>query len=144
LIRRAESRDIAAILTLGKALHAKIGGLPEIDENGSKMLIARALCDRQRILLVGETKGELTGFFFGMVEELFYSKAKYATDVIWFSSDPKNSILMLRSFLRWAKSKQVHHIQMGISSGGDTSRTEQMYERLGFTRIGAHFLRRAS
>lgn len=142
MIRRAESKDIMPILAIGKELHQKIGGLPPIDEQGSRMLLARALCDKQKLLLVGERNGAINGFFFGMVDELFFSKAKYATDVIWTSTDPVNSVLMLRRFLVWAKEKNVHHIELGISSGVEPERTEALYQKLGFTRVGAHFIKR--
>lgn len=142
MIRRAESKDFDAIMALGRELHEKIGGLPEIDDRGCRMLLAGSLAHKRRLILVSERNGVITGFMFCMVEELFYSKAKYASDVILYANDGFSGALMVRRFMRWAKTMSVAQIQLGVSSGLNVDRLERLYQKLGLAKAGALFIGR--
>lgn len=138
MIRRMEGRDIPAILELGKRLHAAIGDLPEIDEPGCKMLLARALCHKKQLVLVHERDGQIVGVLFGLIEEMWFSKALHATDVIFYSTSAGGAF-MLRRFIRWAQSMGATEIDMSVSSGVDTQTTSRMFERAGFKNMGNIF-----
>lgn len=137
MIRKATCDDIPAILALGKELHAKVGGLPEMDMNGCRQLLAQAIFHKRRLVLVAVKDGVITGFFFGMIEELFFSKSHYASDVAIYATDGMSGALMIRRFIRWAKAMGVTQIQLGVSSGLNIDRTDTLYQKLGLKRVGA-------
>lgn len=138
MIRRMEGKDIPAILELGKQLHAKIGDLPEIDEQGCKMLLARALCHKKQLVLVHERDEQIVGLLFGVIEEMWFSKALHATDVIFYSTHAGGAF-MLRRFVRWAQSMGATEIDMAVSSGIDVPLSSRMFERAGFKNMGSIF-----
>lgn len=141
MIRRATSDDIAPIMALARKLHATIGNLPPIDEQGCRMLLAQALCNKRRLLLVAERDGVVTGFMFGLIEEYFFSKSHYASDVILHSTDGISAAYLVRKFVRWAESMGVTNIQLGVSSGIAIDRADALYRRLGLTRVGSLYSR---
>lgn len=133
-----EGRDIPAIIELGKRLHAQMQDPNGIDEQGCKMIFARALCHKKQIVLVHEKDGQIVGMLFGVIEELWYSKALHATDVMFYSTCAGGAF-MLRRFIRWANSMGVSQIDMAVSSGIDIPGSSRMFERAGFQNIGGIF-----
>jgi len=138
MIRRMVGADIPAIIELGKRLHAQIGDLPPIDENGCKMLLARAICHKRQLVLVHERDSQIVGVLFGVIEEMWFSKALHATDVIFYSTCAGGAF-MLRRFVRWAQGMGVSEIDMAVSSGLDIPNSSRMFERAGFKNVGGIF-----
>ena len=88
-------------------------------------------------MLVAVKDGVITGFFFGMIEELFFSKSHYASDVVIYATDGMTARLMIRRFIRWAKAMGVVQIQLGVSSGLNIDRTDTLYQNSDSNRVGA-------
>ena len=78
-----------------------------------------------------------------MVDELFYSRKKFATDVCAFVREEAKGMgaYVMRAFMRWAWSRTgVVEIILGLSSNIDPERTGAFYEALGFTRVGGIYI----
>jgi len=92
------------------------------------------------VLVIVNTKNEPQGFLLGMVDELFYSRQKIATDLAVYVRPDHRHIApkLFKRFISWAKQKpNLIQITLGVSSGSEgTERTGLMYERLGLGHVG--------
>jgi hypothetical protein len=140
VIRRADSKDIMPIIEMGKALIARLGSLPELHEQDSKMLLARALCDRKQLLLVSERDRSIKGFFWGGVEQYVFSREKLAQDIIFHATDGSMPF-MIHRFIRWAKEQGVkpQHIALGVSNASDPLQMDSLMDKIKFQRTGGYY-----
>lgn len=143
-VREAGIQDIRRILELGKELLGKsVYAGTEVDDIKFKRACATLIGSKMGCVFVVVDEGNIAqGFILGMVDDLFFSKSKYATDLATYVTDEFRMLapFMIRRFITWAKSKGVSEITLGISSGiGDTQRVGRLYERLGFSPVGGMF-----
>jgi len=143
MIRRANVLDIEGMLALGYRAHARAQNYPPIDDLSCKRMAAMAVQSKQYIVLVDDVGGVITGMIFGTTDRLAYSTARYATDVLFIAERPGSGIAMLRQFIEWAKKQNVWEITCG-NSAGDDPRMDNLYRRLGFTKIGGLFQMKGS
>jgi len=147
-IREAEVADIGQIHELAKELVAEsvYRGI-EMDDNQFKRTIATQIGSRAAaVFVVVDYDGAVQGFLVGMVQQLFWSKSKFATDLCTYVRPEARHIggFMVRRFIKWAKGMPgVVEITLGISSGiGDVARVGRMYERMGLEHVGGlHVMR---
>lgn len=146
-IRIGDVTDIDEICDLASEL-LKTGAYANIkpDEQKFRLFLAGMMGIKKGIiLLVVDDKDKPQGFLFGVIEELFFSRQKMATDLaIYVRKEHRNMAPnLLRTFVKWAQSKtKMSRIILGISSGiGDPRRTGKMYERLGFNQVGGIFMK---
>lgn len=80
--------------------------------------------------------GRVTGMIIGVAQQLWWSRRRYATDLVFYS-EKGDGRRLLQAFRRWAWSVPgVVEITMGQSSGIDIERTRKLYERAGMKLIG--------
>lgn len=147
-VRLADIPDMKHIVELGYELLGKsfYNGIKP-DEPTFKMTVASMMGSKRGVVYVAVDDDDVPqGFFLGMVDDLFFSKERYATDVAVYVRDEYRHLAprMYRSFIAWAKNKpRVREITLGISSGiGDAERTGKMYSKLGLSRIGGLYMMR--
>jgi hypothetical protein len=141
-IRLGDVPDIAAIVELAIELQEQsvYAGIKP-DTAKFKLLVANMMGDKtSRVIVIVDDDDKPQGFLIGLVEELFFSRSRYATDLaVYVRKDFRNlAPIMFRSFMQWAKTKpRVVRIMFGISSGvGDIERTGEMYKLLGMSACG--------
>lgn len=99
------------------------------------------------VFVVVDDEGEVQGFLMGMIDELFFSKARFATDLATYVRKEYRHLapFMVKRFAKWAFSKTgVKEITLGISSGMDTvDRAGRMYRAIGFKPAGGVYVMQA-
>jgi GNAT superfamily N-acetyltransferase len=143
MIRFGTHADIPAIIKIGQLIidASQTYSMP-VDKDKASYMLRRAISDRQMALFVAERAGKVVGFFIGLMDEHWFSKERYATDV-GFCVLPEHAdqgVWLLRRFMRWAKGAGVSSIQLGLSTGMDADgRTGQMYQAHGLSKVGGIF-----
>lgn len=98
------------------------------------------------VLLVVDDQGSPQGFLLGIIDSLFWSQSRYATDIAVYVREGFRHLAprLFQEFIEWAKSKpRVAHITLGLSSGiGEPDRVGRMYERFGLNRVGGIYYSR--
>ncbi len=149
-IRLGDIPDIDAIVELSHEIKEQsvYAGI-KIDNAKYRLLIARMMSDKtSRVIVVVDDDDRPQGFMLGLVEDLFFSRARYATDLVVYVRKGFRNLapIMFRSFMQWAKTKpRVVLIMFGISSGvGDPQRTGELYQSLGLSLCGGIYSKEVS
>ncbi len=146
-VRIADIPDIKEIYILAKELHEQsIYSNIKSNEEKFKMLVAGLMGSKTGIVLViVDHNDKPQGFLLGVIQELFFSKARMATDIAIYSRKlfRKLAVEMINKFIKWAESKpRIVQITLGISSGiGNSLRIGLLYERLGFRHTGGIYVK---
>lgn len=143
MIRPARERDIPKLIDLAESFHedSAYRDFP-IDRPSAYRSLAQCAQMATACLLVAEDRerGQITGFLAGVAQEVWFSRSRCATDLVFVSRRPSDSIKLVRQFVRWAWGvPRVIEVTMAISSGIHPERTGAFYERLGFTSIGGMY-----
>lgn len=98
------------------------------------------ISSRTACALVSEQCGELDGVLLGVVEQLWFSSASIASDLMFYSERPLVGYSLLKRFIEWAWAvPSVRQILMGQSSGIAIDELAQIYQRLKFARVGGFY-----
>jgi len=147
-IRIADIPDIEEICTLGRELLAQsVYADIKPDESKFRLFVAGLMGNKAgTVLVVVDDNDKPQGFMIGMIDELFFSRQRMATDLAVYVREGYRHLAprMFREFIKWAESKaRVAQITLGISSGiGDAERVGRMYENLGLSQVGGIFVKR--
>jgi hypothetical protein len=132
-IRLGDIPDMDAICDLATELQGQslYDGI-EPDPTKFKMLVANMMGDKtSRVILIVDDDDKAQGFMLGMVEEFFFSRRRYATDIAVYVRKGYRHLApsMYRKFIDWAITKpRVDRIMFGLSSGiGNPNRVGEMF-----------------
>lgn len=146
-IRLGDIPDMEAICELARELleQSVYDGI-EPDPQKFKMLAANMMGDKtSRVILVVDDQDKPQGILLGLVEEYFFSRRRYGTDLAIYVREGFRHLAprMVREFIHWAESKpRVDRIMLGVSSGiGDLDRIGRMYNQLGLSNIGGIYMK---
>jgi len=145
MIRKAEFKDVSAIMEVAKEMHQKSLSISvPVDSKLLRNNLQVCILSAEHFVLVVELEGKIEGALIGVTHQLWYSKKKQATDLFFYVTDRGTGwgAKMMRRFISWAKDNPgVREIMLGTTSGiGDVERTKKLYERMGATRIGDTFV----
>ena len=92
--------------------------------------------------------GKMVGVMLGIVSTISFIKATCAREIVLYIKpehrDSFFSIRLIKEFEKFAKSREVDFINMGITSEINDSRIGQLYERLGYEPKGRNYSKRIS
>lgn len=145
MIRKAENKDVSGIMELVKEAHSKsISQFVKLDPKTVRTNVQVCILSAEHFVLVVELDGKIEGVLIGVTHQLWYSRAKQATDLFFYVTYEGTGwgAKLMRRFISWAKDNPgVKEIMIGITSGiGDADRTKRLYERMGAMRIGDTFV----
>lgn len=148
-VRDGRIVDIPQVLLLAKELLEQSPAYAGIQMNDTKFkrTVAMAISSKLgSVFVIADDDDVAQGFIVGFADELFFSDARYVTDLAVYARECARSHagFMVRRFIKWARSvKGVRIIPMAISSGiGDVERVGRMYERLGLMLAGGLYVGR--
>jgi len=84
----------------------------------------------------------LTGIIAGVSNQIWFSKKKQVVDLVFYVSPEHrgHGFYLARRYLAWAKNvKGAVEVYLGVTSGLDTDRTDDLYSKLGLTRVGSSY-----
>ena len=144
MIREAKYSDITHLCSFLEPFH-DIGAYNNISVNKPttiKNLTAMLSSPMHKIWVV-ERDGEICGALGVVSTELWFSKRHYATNLFLCTNDSgKGSAgFLLRAFKRWVNGRPIiKDVTLAITSEiGDPERVEQLYQAVGFKKLGGLF-----
>jgi GNAT superfamily N-acetyltransferase len=141
-IRKATILDISALLVMLHTMHKETEvDVPKI--NSAKMINKINELLHHGLILVAETDNKLIGSIGGIPTTDWWSDEKYMADA-WFyvyknhrnSNCAKN---LVEHFIKLVKEVNMK-IRLGHIFSGDVDRKDNLFERLGFTKVGSVFV----
>ena len=147
-IRMGDIPDIDAIYDLGEELLAQsVYADIKPDRVKFRTLVAGLIGQNiGTVLVVVDDQDKPQGFLLGIVDELFFSRQRQATDLAVYVREGYRHLAprLLKRFIDWAESKpRTAMITLGISSGiGNFERVGRMYENFGLAPVGGIYIKR--
>ena len=138
MIRKGRYEDITRILELAN----KAGDLTPYsqvprDRQSMVQVVTSCMASRFSCCFVAEHEGILTGVLLAQAPELWFSKKRAATDLLFYSERADGAGL-IREYLQWAWSvPQVIEVSLAQSSGLDMDRFEKLCAYAGLQRMGS-------
>jgi|TARA_Y100000310_G_scaffold279895_1_gene299299 N-acetylglutamate synthase-like GNAT family acetyltransferase len=144
MIRDATLKDIPELIEFLKPFHDEGGYMDiSIDAKVMKINLQNMLSSPMHKIWVVERDGEICASLGVVSTEIWYSKRHYATNLFLCSNNKgKGSAgFLLRKFKKWCDSRPIiRDVTLGITSEiGDIKRVEQLYQAIGFKRLGGLF-----
>jgi hypothetical protein len=143
VIRKAHLGDVPALYVLGRRIHMKSDDRDvPMDEAVVRGTLAELITSSRGLVLVDEVDGLVTGVVAGFVDQLWWSKKRYAITLIAYAERTGAIAWMVKRFIRWAfDQKCASQVVLDVSFGGQLGqKTQEIYERLGFEKVGASFI----
>lgn len=137
-IRKAVPEDLNAMVDLAYRLcdrtpYAHIAR----DRPSVVKTFCMAMSSQFGCAFVTEHQGSISGLLIGVAQQLWWSRARYATDLVFYSERAGDGYRLLKRFMDWAWSAPgVVEITMGQSSGIDPKRSAALYRRAGLELVG--------
>lgn len=132
------------VLELAREMHAESASHNDVPMNEQKMIsqLKTPITNPDIYVRFAVRSGEVIGVFFGMVTSLFFSDQRAATDKAWFVRKSRRgsyaAVLLVRDFERWAIQRGATKFFLGQSTGVQMDLTQQLYEALGYTKVGVN------
>ena len=91
--------------------------------------------------VVDVREGLMVGFFLGHICRYFFSQAKASYDLAFYVTPEfrgsSSVVQLINAYETWAKSRGVKQIYLGQSTGVDMEKTDRLFNRLGYTKLGS-------
>lgn len=142
MIRAGKHTDLAQIMTLANRvgdLSPYYRGIPR-DRQGMVQTVTQCIASQFGCCLVAENDGRLTGVLLAQAVELWFSKCRTATDLLFYSEIAGDGFRMAKAYSAWAWSvPRVCEVTMAQSTGLDIERTTRLLRLAGFEHVGGVF-----
>ena len=141
VVVKGDYKDVKEVLEFGKVYHEKsLYKNCTWDYHIARKTLLQTIAQNHMCLYVAREKGEVVGFIIGMTDQLFFSKDKMATDLVFIAK--KGGATLLHLFKKWASKKQAKLILCANASGmGDLDKVESFYNQNGLTTVGNMYWR---
>lgn len=145
MIRQATYKDLFDIRDLLLKVQNDIGyGHVHINEMVGMKSLNHLISSKRGLVLVSYNGDELTAAIAATPIDYWCSDSDYyVTDVLFISNDPHASSRMIDAVEKWARTLRINvvDVTLSISSGVNIDRTGEFYERKGYHRIGATYMK---
>lgn len=147
MIRTAAPHDIEALMGLGRQMHAE-GAFNVHAMDEQKVRQAMLHCIDKQFASVSAGPDGLDGMLLGQASELWYSRAKCASDVLFYvRPDRRGSITAVRlvqAFVEWAHWTGAAEVQIAQSSGVRVEELHRLMTGMSFGHVGGVYKWRIS
>ncbi len=141
-VRQAALGDIPAFVALGRQMHTESSVYGMYDFGEQKVYdYFRQLIEEDWGIVISLVKdGEVIGGFAGLIYPQWFGKDKWASDIALFISPAhrggRAALTLLRAYVAEAKEKGASQIVMANSTGFEQERVAQLFEAVGFSKVG--------
>jgi hypothetical protein len=129
LIRQASDADLPRLLELARVHHAKMTGLPPLDDDSFLATARAAIASDTAVILM--TDG---GSICGQVHPFYFNRHVFAGVEFWWHAEDNRGRETLRAFEEWARDAGAGRVVM---SGDATHRPEALQRVLRACGYGA-------
>jgi len=116
-IREATEEDVFDILVLAREFSKESPVTHKWDKEKTEHFIISAINNNNTIIFILEDKDEIVGAIVGIINEMYMSQTVVATEMAWFVSKDyrgrKGSIMLMKTFEKWAETNGANYICMG-------------------------------
>lgn len=146
-VRQAVIQDIEAIVKLGYEAHKESPVYRDhaVSESKFRRTLAMMISSKRHYASVVIRDGLLDGVLLGVVAELPFSTKKQASDWLFYLRPAARGYApgMIGAFLSWAwQQRGVVLVGMSNSAGVHIEKTENLYSKMGMSRVGGIWLDR--
>lgn len=140
-----DEADIAAMIALGRALHAesRFRQYP-YDEGRLRQAGHLALTRGNPGAIMAELNGTLIGMAVVVAGEHFFSAAKTATAQLLYVAPAhrggRAAILLLKALRRWAQEAGAADLHVNNTTAIDAARTDRFLRKMGFKQTGGNYV----
>lgn len=141
----ASEDDLAAMLALGRRLHAesRYRGLP-LDEARMAEIGRRGLAERNPGLIVAERAGTIVGMAVVVLGQHFFSPALAATvQLIYVAPEARGgaaAVKLLGALRQWAVLNHAQDLHVNVTTAIKADRTDRFLRRMGFKQTGGNYV----
>jgi GNAT superfamily N-acetyltransferase len=144
MIRHAEHHDIAAMVAVGREMHAtSIFSKFDFNEEKLALHIGMLIELDSGIALVSEVDGEIQGGFIGAVVPHFFGNDLQSFDYALFLTEHARTgatgLRLIKAYIAEARAKGANQIMLANSTGYQPERVARLFESMGFKRLGYVF-----
>ena len=144
LVRKATIEDLGEILTLCKTMHEESSySKIEPDKEKTHLFIEQEINNGDSHFLVLLNEEIIVGIFLGKVVSYFFSNDLQAMDYLLYIKKENRGTIgalkLLKSYIQWAKEQGVKEIVLSSTTGVNLDRTEGIYRKLGFHKVGVMY-----
>lgn len=136
IIRLATEEDIFDILVLAREFSKEAPVTHKWDREKTETFIRSSIDSPLSTLFVLEDSGEIVGALVGLIHQMYMSQTTLATELGWFVSRDyrgrKGSLMLMKSFEKWAKDQGADYVVMGDISKINV--LEKLYTKFGYKR----------
>lgn len=143
MIRNARVEDWPQVVELGLRLLEKTP-YRDVRLDREQSLHTYSLCMNSALgfAKVATRNGDITGLLLGVADRLWWSKSRYASDLVFYCEDGRSGLSLLTAFVEWAWTVPgVVEVTCAQSSAIRTEETAKLYQRVGFRQMGGLWTR---
>lgn len=143
MIRFATSADLDAIARLGAVMHSESSfSSMHYDKEIVKKTFGD-LIESKQFVVVSELDGCIVGGMAAVCIQSWFGSDMVANDLALFIHPEHRggmvSVRLIKTFVQWAELAGAKQIRPGVTTGD--GRAEKLYEKLGFAKCGASFVK---
>ena len=113
------------------------------DKEKTEHFIISAINNSNTIIFVLEENNEIVGAIVGIINEMYMSQTVVATEMAWFVSKEyrgrKGSIMLMKTFEKWAETNGANYICMGAIEG--ITELDKLYTKSGYFKSETLYMR---
>lgn len=144
-IQNATLDDLDELVRLGRAMRDESTvPFPEIDPAAVAAHLRLAMDNPERLFVaIAHADRRPAGFVSGAIGPYAFSQRQHASsDLLFVLPEFRGryaGVRLLRALSDWAKTHGAGEIELGLSTGIASDRTEELVERIGFVPLGRTF-----
>jgi GNAT superfamily N-acetyltransferase len=142
-IREATEEDVFDILVLAREFSKESPVTHKWDKEKTEHFIISAINNNNTIIFILEDKDEIVGAIVGIINEMYMSQTVVATEMAWFVSKDyrgrKGSIMLMKTFEKWAETNGANYICMGAIEG--ITELDKLYTKAGYFKSETLYMR---
>jgi len=142
-IREATEEDVFDILVLAREFSKESPITHKWNKEKTEHFIISAINNNNTIIFILEDKDEIVGAIVGIINEMYMSQTVVATEMAWFVSKDyrgrKGSIMLMKTFEKWAETNGANYICMGAIEG--ITELDKLYTKSGYFKSETLYMR---
>jgi GNAT superfamily N-acetyltransferase len=145
MLRCATEADFPRLVELGRAMHAE-GSYASMPFDPEVLTRTLAFVRKSGFICVNEAAGHIDAVMVAVISPSWFGPGQTVSDLALFVEPAARggtvAYRLIEAFVRWAESKKVHAMYLGVTTGVHPEQTGRLYERLGFQPVGGLYMRK--
>jgi GNAT superfamily N-acetyltransferase len=145
MLRCATQADFPRLVELGRAMHDE-SSYASMPFDPAVLTNTLAFVREKGFICVNEKDGHIDAVMVAVLSPSWFGPGLTASDLALYVEPAARggtaAYRLIEAFIRWAESKGVHAMYLGVTTGVHPEQTGRLYERLGFRPVGGFYMRK--